>query len=178
MKQQVDVMAYAANILEALPKGILLTTSYGQRVNTMTIGWGTLGIEWGLPVFITYVRSSRLTYDFLLKNPQFTINTPVGSFDRRILAIAGTKSGREIDKISALDLHLETPEKISVPGIRELPLTLECSVIYAQAQEPAAIPQILRERFYPEDATDLSKPLNNVYHTAFYGQIVASYIVS
>ena len=177
MKEPIDVFANASHILKALSSGILLTTRHGERVNTMTIAWGTLGIDWNLPIFMTLVRTSRLSYEFLLKNPQFTINVPTGTIDRRILGIAGTKSGREIDKISGLGLHLETPEKISVPGIRELPLTLECNVIYRQAQDPEAIPAKLREAYHPESGVNLDRALNRTYHTAFYGEIVAAYII-
>lgn len=177
MKEPINLMDYASHILASLSSGILLTTSDGKRVNTMTIAWGMLGIDWNLPVFITLVRTSRLSYDFLNANPQFTINVPTGPVDRRILGIAGTKSGREMDKIKELGLHLEAPERISVPGIRELPLTLECNVIYRQAQDPAAIPQKLRDAYHPASGVDLSKALNRTYHTAFYGEIVAAYII-
>lgn len=177
MKKPIAVFDYAAHILNALGTGILLTTSDGGAVNTMTIGWGTLGIDWGMPIFIAFVRSSRLSHDYLLANPQFTLNVPTAPIDRRILGIAGSKSGRELDKIAALGLHLESPETISVPGIRELPLTLECKVIYRQPQDPAAIPQKLRDTYHPASAADLSKPLNRSYHTAFYGEITAAYII-
>lgn len=177
MKEPINVMEYASHILGRLGSGILLTTYNGERVNTMTIAWGMLGVDWNLPIFITFVRTSRLSYEFLNLNPQFTINVPVNSVDRRILGIAGTKSGRELDKVNALGLHLEEPEKISVPGIRELPLTLECEVIYKQAQDPQAIPQKLRDAYHPASGTDLSKALNRTYHTAFYGAIVSAYII-
>lgn len=177
MKEQIDVFSYSSHILQQLSSGILLTTSDGVRVNTMTIAWGMLGIDWSLPIFMTFVRTSRISYDFLLANPQFTINVPTAPIDKRILGIAGTKSGRDLDKITALGLHLEQPEAISVPGIRELPLTLECDVIYKQAQDPSAIPARLREAFHPASATDLTKALNNTYHTAFYGHIVKAYII-
>lgn len=177
MKEEINALEWAARILQQLRGGILLTTSDGNRVNTMTIAWGMLGIDWNLPVFVTLVRSSRLSYEYLQKNPQFTINAPAGPVDRRILGIAGTRSGRDMDKIRELGLTLERPEKISVPGIREFPITLECEVIYSQAQDPAAIPLQLREAFHPESGTDLSKALNRSYHTAFYGAIVSAYII-
>lgn len=177
MKERLEPFDAASHILKALPGGILLTTRSGERVNTMTIAWGMLGIDWALPMFITFVRESRLSYEFLLDTPEFTINVPTGPIDRRILGIAGTKSGRDMDKISGLGLHLEAPEKISVPGIRELPLTLECRVVYQQAQDPAAIPQKLRDTYHPASGTDLTKALNRTYHTAFYGEIVAAYII-
>lgn len=177
MKEPIELFSYSAQILQSLSSGILLTTSDGRRVNTMTIAWGMLGIDWNLPVFITLVRTSRLSYEFLQRNPQFTINVPIAPVDRRILGVAGTKSGRDLDKITGLGLHLETPQKISVPGIRELPLTLECNVIYQQAQDPAAIPLKLREAYHPANGMDLGKALNRTYHTAFYGEIVAAYII-
>lgn len=177
MKESIDLFSHASHILQSLSNGILLTTSDGNRVNTMTIAWGMLGIDWNLPIFMTLVRSSRLSYEFLLQNPEFTINIPTAPIDRRILGIAGTKSGRELDKITNLDLHLEPPARISVPGIRELPLTLECRVIYRQAQDPDAIPAKLRQAFHPANGLDLAKALNRTYHTAFYGEIVASYII-
>ena len=74
MKEAIEPLAAASHLLQALPGGILLTTRSGQRINTMTIAWGMLGIDWGLPMFITFVRTSRLSYEFLLDTPEFTIN--------------------------------------------------------------------------------------------------------
>ncbi len=56
MKKQIDAFDYAGHICKAMKKGILLTTKVGDMVNTMTIGWGKIGIEWNRPVFIAYVR--------------------------------------------------------------------------------------------------------------------------
>ena len=50
MKQEINVFEYAKEITSAIPKGILITTKV-DKVNSMTIGWGSLGIEWGLPIF-------------------------------------------------------------------------------------------------------------------------------
>ena len=42
MKQEINVLAYARQILEAVNKGVLLTTAADGEVNTMTIGWAAL----------------------------------------------------------------------------------------------------------------------------------------
>ncbi|MBP3837065.1 MAG: hypothetical protein J6E31_08230, partial [Pyramidobacter sp.] len=87
MKRKVDVFAHVKDILAALPNGgVLLTSRAMGRVNTMTIGWGTIGIEWGLPVFVAYVREGRFTRELIDKSGVFTVNVPMGDFDRRILA--------------------------------------------------------------------------------------------
>lgn len=128
MKEKIDVFAYSKTILETMQKGVLLTTKSGDKINTMTISWGALGIEWAKPMMIVYVREHRFTHKQLEENPEFTVNIPVGEFERKILGVAGTKSGHNVDKIKELGVTLEKPEVISVPGIRELPLTLECRV--------------------------------------------------
>ena len=78
-----------------------------------------------------------------------------------------------MDKIAQLGLPREEPEHISVPGIRELPLTLECKVIYRQDQDLAAItPENIR-RFYPP----VPPPEQGDHHIAYYGQILGAYLV-
>lgn len=169
MKQFVDAFDYAGTICKAMGQGILLTTGNQDQVNTMTIGWGMIGIEWGKPVFLALVRESRFTKSFLDANGEFTVNIPLGEFDKKILGFCGTKSGRQIDKIKELGLTLEAPEVISVPGIRELPLTLECKVIYKQKQESDKLPSEIIDRYYPGAVHD--------QHTMYYGQILSAYII-
>lgn len=172
-RQKIEVLDCAGEILKALPGGVLLTTQAGTRRNTMTIGWGTLGIEWGLPIFTTFVRESRYTRELLDENPEFTVNVPRGEVDRKILSLCGTKSGRDVDKFAALGLTPAEPEAITVPGIRQLPLTLECRVIYRQNQPEQLLPPAQLDKFYPRGpggARDL--------HIAYYGQVVAAYLLT
>ena len=172
MKKQVNVFDYAADICKALPKGILITTKNGDFVNTMTIGWGHLGIEWGKPIFVAYVRESRHTKTMLENHGEFTINVPLGNVDKNILGFCGTKSGRDLDKIRELGLNLVDSDVVSVPGIAELPLTLECKVIYKQKQDLSAIPEEILKRYYPADETGFQD-----YHYAYYGEIVNAYVI-
>ena len=173
MKKFISPFDYAGTITKALkPDGVLLTAKAGDEVNTMTIGWGTIGIQWGKPIFIAFVRGCRHTKAMLDKNPEFTVNIPLGDIDPKILSVCGTKSGRDMDKFAELGLTEETPETISVPGIRELPLTLECKVIYKQDQDPTAIAKENDDRYYAKGTAN-----EGDYHTAYYGQILAAYII-
>lgn len=171
MKKEINVFDYAGDICKAMPQGILLTTKSGDEVNTMTIGWGMVGIQWGKPIFIAYVRDSRYTRKLLDESGEFTVNVPYGEFDKKILGFCGTKSGRDIDKFKELGLTMEEPVKISVPGIKELPLTLECKVIYQQKQEREAITDEVKKRYYA--GVDMDN-----FHTAYYGEIVGAYIIT
>ena len=172
MKKDIQVWDYAGKILEETGKGVLLTTKSGDQVNTMTIGWGILGIQWGKPIFVALVRESRHTKKMLDENPEFTVNVPLGQIDKNILAVCGTKSGRDMDKIKHLGLTLEEGKTVGVPAIKELPLTLECKVIYKQDQDPAAINEENDTKYYAKGTKN-----EGDYHTAYYGQITAAYIV-
>ena len=172
MKKKIDLWEYAGTILGQVGKGILMTTKAEGAANPMTIGWGTLGVEWSRNIFTVFVRQSRYTKELLDKNGEFTINVPMGGDVKNILGLCGRKSGRDMDKVQELGLHLEEPEVISVPGIKELPLTLECRVIYRQDQVLDEVRPDLREHYYPAGTVE-----ENNFHTAFYGEVVAAYII-
>ncbi|MBM6675814.1 flavin reductase family protein [Olsenella uli] len=174
MREKIDVTEYAPTILRELPRGVLLTARADGRANPMTIGWGTLGVEWGTQLFVAYVRSSRFTYGLLERSGEFTVSVPLftGEKDhdqrvRQILAVCGSKSGRDLDKVAELGLTLVEGEKVGAPAVAELPLTLECRVLYEREQEPALLRDDLCDRYYADDAP----------HTAYYAEIVSAYVL-
>lgn len=167
-KRKIDIRDCAGEIIKAMRPGILLTTKVGDKVNSMTIGWGTMGIIWERPVFVAYVRQQRYTREMLDECREFTVNIPVGEYDRKILGICGSKSGRDIDKVETAGLTLVEPEVISTPGIKELPLTLECRVLYRQEQESGLFNSEITRQFYSIETGD---------HICYYGEIVAAYMI-
>ena len=173
MKKYIDLWEYAGHILEQVGTAALVTAKADGQVNSMTIGWGTLGTEWSTPIFTVFVRQSRHTKTLLDKNGEFTINVPLkGANVKEIMRVCGTKSGRDMDKIKELGLTLEPGQTVSAPAIRELPLTVECKVIYKQDQDPAVIDRECFDKFYAKGSRN-----EGDYHTVYYGQITAAYIV-
>lgn len=167
-RKKIDIRDCAGDIIRAMKLGILITTKVGEKVNSMTIGWGTLGIIWERPVFIAYVRQQRYTHEMLDQCQEFTINVPVGEFRHKILGICGSKSGRDMDKIEAAGLTLVEPEVINTPAIKELPLTLECRVLYSQEQESGKFNDEITRQFYTMETGD---------HFCYYGEIESAYII-
>ena len=107
------------------------------------------------------------------KNGEFTITVHLKGTDRKqALGFCGSHSGRDVDKIKELDLHLEEPDVISVPGIKEFPITLECRVVYKQDQDLSALDEDKRQRYYKPGTHD-----DGDFHTAYYGEVVAAYII-
>ena len=176
-RRTIDPLEHASDIVPKIGKDLLLTTKANERVNTMTIGWGALGAVWGRPAFTAYIRTGRFTHELLDVNDEFTINVPDAQTARAILGTAGSTSGRTMDKIAELGLTLVEPEVVSVPGIKELPLTLECRTTYRQDQVQAAIAEPYRTQFYPQDVDSSSCGANRDSHTMFIGEIVAAYVI-
>ena len=177
MKKEINVFDYAKEITGAIGNEILLTTKNGDKINSMTIGWGTLGIEWGVPIFTVFVREGRFTREQLDAGMEFTINVPYGEYDKKITGYCGSRTGRNINKLADLGVTLEESCEVQAPGIKELPLTLECKVLYRQLQDKNAVPEYIRKSMYPENVDGSSPMANGDYHVAYYGQIVKAYII-
>jgi len=124
------------------------------------------------------VRESRFTKQMIENTGEFTVNIPYGDVDSKILGFCGTKSGKNVDKIRELGLHLVDSDAVSVPGIKELPLTIECRVIYKQKQDLNAIPQSLLEKFYPKNVDGSAPGKNRDYHIMYYGEILNAYLIT
>ena len=169
-----EIAAYTA---QTLPKGILLTSAADGKANSMVIGWGTLGVNWSRPVFAAYVRTGRYTRELLDKNPEFTVNVPLGEPDKNAIAVCGGKSGRDLDKLAACGLHTVPGAAVSVPAILEFPVTLECRILYRQEQDPALLPEALAARYYPQDKESSFAGSNRDPHVTYFGEILEAYVL-
>ena len=60
-KKIVDCRGYSTEIVKAFAENRVLLVSQGKEglPNVMAIGWGTVGIIWGKPIFVVLVRPSR-----------------------------------------------------------------------------------------------------------------------
>lgn len=176
MRKEIDIYEHLNEILKRLKKGVLLTTKNGNEVNTMTISWGKIGIEWNKLIFTAYIREGRHTFK-MLESGEFTINIPIDEKAGKILGFCGTKSGKNTDKIKEMNLTLVEGKNVGAPAIKELPLTLECKVIYKQKQDENAITEEFKKVFYPQNVPSDNPAGNKDFHVMFYGEIVAAYIL-
>lgn len=154
----------AAEAAPLIPKNAFMTTAHDGKTNTMTIGWGSVGIMWGKPVFTAMVRHSRFTKELVEKSGEFTITLPLTDM-KEALALCGSKSGRDMDKIAAAKLTLSDSQAISTPVIAISGLQLECKVVFTQTMLPENLDTAYQNKWYA--AGD--------YHTMYFGEIVAAY---
>ena len=157
-----DAMALVA---DKLAHGGIFLTVDGEKANTMTIGWGAVGICWGKPVFTVYVRPQRHTYGLLKAAGEFTVSVPTTRPLRQELAYAGTASGRDEDKFSGHGLTVAPAQKVGAPIVRECGLHFECKVKLVQDMTPEQMDEAIAAKVYP----------GNDFHTIFMGEIVACY---
>jgi flavin reductase (DIM6/NTAB) family NADH-FMN oxidoreductase RutF len=144
-------------------KGVFLTVKNKEDLNTMTIGWGFVGVMWNKPVFIAAVRYSRYTYEMLKNTDNFTVSIPLkGQMDKELIK-CGTESGRDVDKFDKYNIETIKSEKVNTPIIKECDLHYECKIIYRQTLEAELINN--------EDIKNKYK--NNDYHVMVYGEILS-----
>lgn len=112
-----------------IQRDMVLTAKLGDKVNIMAVGWKTLGIMWGHPVWIVAIKPSRFTFKMLNENPEFTFHV----FDddhSHVIEIAGNRSGKNTDKISQSNLTIIPSKHVSVPIFEEAIISYECKVIH------------------------------------------------
>lgn len=132
--------------------------------NTMTVGWGSLGVMWKKPMAMVVVRPSRYTYEFMERHDSFTLSVLPEDY-RTALQLCGTKSGRELDKIKAAGLTAIPSSAIEAPGFDEAELIIECRAMYKTPFETNQFSDPIIMTHYPEG--DL--------HLMTFGQIIAVY---
>ncbi len=130
--------------------------------NTMTVGWGSLGVMWGKPFAQVVVRPVRYTYEFVERYDTFTLCAFSKAY-RKALSLLGSRSGRDGDKIAASGLTPAASTMVAAPSFAEAELVLECRKMYWQDLDAAHFldPEIGGN--YPQKD----------YHRVYFGEILA-----
>ncbi|MBO5305866.1 MAG: flavin reductase family protein [Clostridia bacterium] len=96
--------------------------------NAMTASWGGLGVLWNVPVATVYVRPQRYTHGLMEKADRVSLCFPDERY-KKALALCGTKSGRELDKLK--ESGLSTALIDGVPAVAEANVVMICKKLYA-----------------------------------------------
>ena len=105
---------------------VMVSCGTMEKSNIITVAWtGILNTNPAM-CYIS-VRPERYSHDIIKENGEFAINLTT-----RQLAYAtdwcGVKSGRDVDKFKEMKLTKEKANIISVPLIKESPVSVECKV--------------------------------------------------
>jgi len=124
---KVDVGDYFHQLLHPRPTVLVVTVGRDGKVNVMACSWNTPVSEEPPTVAISIWRESY-THQLLKEVPEFTINIPTAQLLRAVM-VAGTASGREVDKVSAAGLTLRPARRVRPPVVEECVGHLECRVV-------------------------------------------------
>jgi len=161
MFRTVDPKTLPENVFSLIAdKWMLITAGTAEDCNTMTASWGGLGIMWNDPVATCYIRPQRYTREFVDREEYFTL-TFFSEEYRKALALCGSKSGRDVDKVKECGFTVKTAA-CGAPYFEEAELVMVCRKRFAQRMDPANIPEDVKAAQYP----------NEDYHIMYIGEII------
>lgn len=145
---QLDVHALKDNVFEKLNhRWMALSATDGVRANSMTAGWGGMGVMWERDVFFCMVRPCRYTYDILENTDTVTLSF-FGDGYRKELTYLGRKSGREEDKLALCGLTPVIEERDVY--FREASLVLSGKIIAKMDLKSEDLVDETLEKHYPK----------------------------
>lgn len=151
-------------LMERIKKGALLTVKAEGMVNTMTIGWATIGYIWQRPILMVAVRDSRYTFRLMEQAEDFTVTIPADDHYNKAIAFCGTKSGRDFDKFKECNMLAKSAIATKSPIVAIPGTHYECKIVYKSAMDHQFLDTGL-ENLYPKKD----------YHTLYFGEILQCY---
>ena len=137
----------------------LVTAGTTEKVNTMTVSWGGLGIMWGKPVAFVFIRPQRYTKEFIDNGETFSLSF-YDEDKRDMLSFMGSHSGKDLDKIKEKNLTVSFQGE--TPFFEEANTVLCLKKLYAQ--------EMTQDSFLDTSCTEKWYPGND-YHTMYVCEI-------
>lgn len=146
-------------------QGAFLTAKSNEKVNTMTISWGSVGFMWGKPVFMALVRPQRYTNEFIKVSKSFTVSIPFSNDFKKALGVCGSKSGRDINKEIEANIKFINGKEEKFAVIDGCDAYYECNILYSSKLKTEELPEDVKNKFYGSGDT----------HILYFAEIVNSY---
>jgi len=152
---------FTTNPFQAIGKDLMLITAAKDgKVNTMTAGWGGLGVMFGKNAAFIVIRESRYTKEFVDGSDMFSIAFFDPSKYKKMMNYMGTVSGRDEDKIAKAGLTVDYRD--GVPYFKEASVVMLCEKMLASA---------LTAESFTADWIDSKWYSDKNYHTLYIGEI-------
>ena len=143
----------------------LVVKDKNGKVNTMTIGWATLGLVWNKPMMTVFVRPNRFTHELMENAASFSVCVPAAGKHKEELIFCGTNSGKMVDKIKQCKLTLVKGMLKDTVVIDECKLFYECEILEKNKVLPETLSKEIVENVYPKKD----------FHSIYYGEIKHCY---
>lgn len=160
---KINYQDFESNIFTLFSKNnaVCLFTNHEKR-NGLTIGWGTLGTLWSMPICTVYVKPTRYSFEFAETCETFSI---LFFEDRNILKVFGTTSGKDTDKEKILNLH---------------PFEVDNTIAYTEASMILTFEKLYQNEIkkdFIKSQEIIDKPLyaDGLFHHEYVGKLVNIY---
>lgn len=120
-----------------------ITVKNGEDLNSMTVAW-SMPVSSNPPLFAFAIKRIRHTWNYLKESKEFTV-TFFDFYNVKKAHGLGRISGREGNKIKALDISIAKSNKIKTPYISDGYFAFECKVksIYTEGDHEIVVGEIL-----------------------------------
>lgn len=116
----------AGNMLNPVPAVMVSVSDGNGKNNIITVAWaGTICTN--PPMLSISVRPERYSYEMIKSTKEFVVNLTTNDLVRAC-DYCGVTSGRDVDKFEKMKLTPIKLPNVSVPGIKESPVNIECRV--------------------------------------------------
>lgn len=116
----------AGNMLNPVPAVMVSVSDGNGKNNIITVAWaGTICTN--PPMLSISVRPERYSYEMIKSTKEFVVNLTTKGLVRAC-DYCGVTSGRDVDKFEKMKLTPIKLPNVSVPGIKESPVNIECRV--------------------------------------------------
>ena len=164
--KKIDPKDVSQNVFSLIgDQWMLITAGTAEKCNTMTASWGGLGVLWGGPAATCYIRPQRYTKEFVDREEYFTLSFFDESY-RPQLALCGSKSGRDVDKVKECGLTLCYGAG-DAPFFEEAEWVLVCRKLFVQDLEASCVTD--------ERVLKSYTPAMGGWHRAYVGEVVEAY---
>ena len=114
------------NMLYPVPAVMVSCQRENEKPNIITVAWaGTICTN--PPMLSISVRPERYSYEMIKSTKEFVVNLTTKDLVRAC-DYCGVTSGRDVDKFEKMKLTPIKLPNVSVPGIKESPVNIECRV--------------------------------------------------
>lgn len=137
----------------------LLTSGDENKINTMTISWGTFGFLWNKNIVTIYVRPQRYTKKFIDKTGYFTLSFFDNKYKNELTRL-GRVSGANVDKLK--DSPLSPYIDGNIVSFKEANIIIVAKTLY--------VSELKENNFLDSNIKDINYP-NKDYSYQYIAEI-------
>ena len=115
------------DIISLFAKGAVAVAKGEAGENSLTIGWGGLGVLWRKPTLTIYINKKRYSKKIFDNASYFSVCFFNEKYQKELGQFYGSLSGRDVDKIHDGPFHVDYYEDI--PFYKESEIVIFCKKI-------------------------------------------------